>query len=161
MQRHVVCYRIPAFQVALVRLEDLSLRGKPIAITPSVNPQTLLLETSHEAQQEGVYPGMQIAHAKRLCPTLTLTPPNPPAIRKATASINHVVARYAPVWEPASPGHIFLDLTGTTRLLGRACDTAAKIEKEIAERFNTFHLIEGDRIVDAVRTYRGEGKAFL
>jgi D-serine deaminase-like pyridoxal phosphate-dependent protein len=32
---------------------------------------------------------------------------------------------------------------------------------EIAERFNTFHLIDEDRIVDTVRTYRGEGKAFL
>lgn len=32
---------------------------------------------------------------------------------------------------------------------------------EVAERFNTFSLVEGDRIVDEVRTYRGEGKAFL
>jgi D-serine deaminase-like pyridoxal phosphate-dependent protein len=32
---------------------------------------------------------------------------------------------------------------------------------EIAERFNTFCLVEGDRIADRVVTYRGEGKAFL
>ena len=32
---------------------------------------------------------------------------------------------------------------------------------EIAERFNSFFLVEGDRIVDEVKTYRGEGKAFL
>ncbi len=32
---------------------------------------------------------------------------------------------------------------------------------EIAERFNTFSLVERDRIVDRVKTYRGEGKAFL
>ncbi len=32
---------------------------------------------------------------------------------------------------------------------------------EIAERFNEFALVEGDRIVDHVETYRGEGKAFL
>ena len=32
---------------------------------------------------------------------------------------------------------------------------------EVAERFNAFHLVEGGRIVDTVRTYRGEGKAFL
>ena len=77
MQRHVVCYRIPAFQVALARLEDSSLRNTPIAITPSVNPQTVLLETSHEAQQEGAYAGMQVGHAKRVCPALTLLPPDP------------------------------------------------------------------------------------
>jgi len=136
MQRHVVCYRIPAFQVALVRLENASLRDKPIAITPSVNPQTLLLETSREAQQEGVYAGMQVGQATRLCPALRLLLPDPSTTRKATDTIDQVVGRFAPVWESANPGHVFVDLTGTTRLFGRACDTAAKIEEEIAERFN-------------------------
>ncbi len=32
---------------------------------------------------------------------------------------------------------------------------------ELCERFNTLYLIEGDRVVDEVPTYRGEGKAFL
>ncbi len=136
MQRHVVCYRIPAFQVALARLEDSSLRHRPLAITSSVNPQTLLLEASYEAQQEGVCAGMQVGQATRLCPGLTLVPPDPPGIRQATEMIARVVSYFAPVWETASPGHVFLDLTGTTRLFGRACDTATKIEAEIAERFH-------------------------
>ena len=32
---------------------------------------------------------------------------------------------------------------------------------ELCERFETLHLVEGDRIVDAVPTYRGEGRCFL
>jgi D-serine deaminase-like pyridoxal phosphate-dependent protein len=32
---------------------------------------------------------------------------------------------------------------------------------ELCERFNTLHLVEGDRVVDSVPTYRGEGQAFL
>ena len=32
---------------------------------------------------------------------------------------------------------------------------------ELCERFNSLYLMEGDRIVDEVPTYRGEGKAFL
>jgi D-serine deaminase-like pyridoxal phosphate-dependent protein len=32
---------------------------------------------------------------------------------------------------------------------------------EICERFDALHLVEGDRIVDVVPTYRGEGKTFL
>jgi D-serine deaminase-like pyridoxal phosphate-dependent protein len=32
---------------------------------------------------------------------------------------------------------------------------------ELCERFDTLHLVEGNRIVDQVPTYRGEGKAFL
>jgi D-serine deaminase-like pyridoxal phosphate-dependent protein len=32
---------------------------------------------------------------------------------------------------------------------------------ELCERFDTLHLVEGDEIVDAVPTYRGEGQTFL
>jgi D-serine deaminase-like pyridoxal phosphate-dependent protein len=32
---------------------------------------------------------------------------------------------------------------------------------ELCERFGSRYLVEGDRIVDQVPTYRGEGKAFL
>ncbi|MFJ2751758.1 alanine racemase [Streptomyces sp. NPDC087297] len=32
---------------------------------------------------------------------------------------------------------------------------------ELCERFDTLHLIEGDRVADSVPTYRGEGRTFL
>jgi len=32
---------------------------------------------------------------------------------------------------------------------------------ELCERFDTLHLVQGDRIVDLVPTYRGEGRTFL
>jgi D-serine deaminase-like pyridoxal phosphate-dependent protein len=32
---------------------------------------------------------------------------------------------------------------------------------ELCERFDTLHLVAGDRVVDEVPTYRGEGRAFL
>ena len=32
---------------------------------------------------------------------------------------------------------------------------------ELCERFDTLLLVEGDRVVDEIPTYRGEGRAFL
>ena len=32
---------------------------------------------------------------------------------------------------------------------------------ELCERFDALHLIEGDRVVETVPTYRGEGQTFL
>jgi D-serine deaminase-like pyridoxal phosphate-dependent protein len=32
---------------------------------------------------------------------------------------------------------------------------------ELCERFEVLHLVQGEEIVDAVPTYRGEGRAFL
>jgi D-serine deaminase-like pyridoxal phosphate-dependent protein len=57
-----------------------------------------------------------------------------------------------------------------TPLLGAAADRLGIGERvwfrhakagELCERFEALHLIEGDRIVETVPTYRGEGKAFL
>ncbi|MCO6008731.1 amino acid deaminase/aldolase [Actinoallomurus purpureus] len=32
---------------------------------------------------------------------------------------------------------------------------------ELCERFDTLHLVDGDRVIDSVPTYRGEGRTFL
>ncbi|MFD7286286.1 amino acid deaminase/aldolase [Streptomyces sp. NPDC059863] len=57
-----------------------------------------------------------------------------------------------------------------TPLLGPAADDLLIGDKvwfrhakagELCERFDTLHLIEGDRVVAAVPTYRGEGRTFL
>jgi DNA polymerase-4 len=46
--------------------------------------------------------------------------------------LSQIVTRYAPVWEPTRPGGFLLDLTGTTRLFGPPCDTAARLQRDIA-----------------------------
>ncbi len=57
-----------------------------------------------------------------------------------------------------------------TPLLGPTADTLGVGDRvwvrhakagELCERFNSLHLVEGERIVDEVPTYRGEGQCFL
>jgi D-serine deaminase-like pyridoxal phosphate-dependent protein len=57
-----------------------------------------------------------------------------------------------------------------TPLLGRAADAIAIGDRvfmrhakagELCERFTSLHLLEGERIIDQVPTYRGEGQCFL
>ena len=57
-----------------------------------------------------------------------------------------------------------------TPLLGRVADALVVGDRvylrhakagELCERFDSLHLIDGDRIVDEVPTYRGEGQMFL
>ncbi|HEV2981282.1 MAG TPA: alanine racemase [Solirubrobacteraceae bacterium] len=77
--------------------------------------------------------------------------------------------------QPYLPAGLALDgLEGAgevqTPLLGAAADALAvgahvffrhAKAGELCERFTTLHLLEGDRIVDEVPTYRGEGRCFL
>lgn len=74
---------------------------------------------------------MPVDLARRLCPALRLVSPDPPRTRAANRYVQSIAARFAPVWEPVLPGHLFLDLTGTQRLWGPAVDTAVRIEREV------------------------------
>ncbi|MGE3152004.1 MAG: hypothetical protein AB7G48_11500 [Nitrospiraceae bacterium] len=135
MDRQIVCFAIPSFELALARLNDPTLRTRPLALAPFNTPRALLHDVSPEAKQDGLHIGMPLEHARRLCPSLHVLSPNPCRVRSADQSLMNVVALYAPVWEPSQPGSFVMDVTGTARLFGPACDVAAKVQQEIFDRY--------------------------
>lgn len=135
MDRQIVCFGIPAFEVAVARLHDRSLSTRPLAIGPLNTSRALLREVSSEAEQAGVGIGMSVEQARRVCPSLHILSPNPSRVRTAEASLLQVVRRYAPVWEPVQPGSFVMDLTGTGRLFGPASDVAAKVQHEVLAQY--------------------------
>jgi DNA polymerase-4 len=134
MDRRIIYFQIPSFEIALVRRQDSALRHWPVAIAPTNSSRACLREVSREAYDDGLRPGMPVELARRLCPTIHLLPPDPLRVETAQRDLQQIVAEFAPVWEPTHPGHLFLDLTGTRRLFGPAIDTAVRIEREIIRR---------------------------
>src|SRR6185295_12776977 len=139
MERQIVCLAIPSFEVALARLNNPALLTRPLAIAPLNTSRALLREVSREAHHEGLYVGMPVEQAKRLCPSLHVLSPNPHRVHRANHSLLNVVTRYAPVWEPFQPGSFVMDLTGTTRLFGATCDVAAHVQQDILKQ----HHLDG------------------
>ncbi|MBA5867517.1 MAG: hypothetical protein GDA67_12570 [Nitrospira sp. CR1.3] len=135
MDRQIVCFAIPSFEVAVARLNDPTLRTRPLAIAPLNTSRALLREVSPEAEDEGLSVGMSLEHARRVCPSLHVLSPNPYRVHTADQSLLSVVTCYAPVWEPAQSGSFTMDVTGTGRLFGSACDVAAKVQREVLERY--------------------------
>jgi DNA polymerase-4 len=131
MERDVLHLAIPAFPIALTRVSDLSLRERPVAVAPGYSERALLQSVSKEARSEGVHEGMAVYQARRFCPSLILLPPDQELIAKGTRAIQKVSRRFSPILEPAAPGRLFLDLTGSRRLLGPGRDAAARLEREI------------------------------
>jgi DNA polymerase-4 len=72
----------------------------------------------------------------KFCPELIALPPNPPLTERGSRVLSGLAAQYTPVWEPVRPGHVYLDITGTERLWGRAKDTANRIRREVKARFS-------------------------
>jgi DNA polymerase-4 len=70
----------------------------------------------------------------KVCPKLTVLPPDPERTEKASQNLVKMVAHYTPLWEPNRPGNIHLDLTGTERLWGKAKDMGYRLRKEVKTR---------------------------
>jgi len=122
---------IPAFSIAVERGCHPALRDRPVAVAPPHSERALILSASTEARKEGVFKGMPLGKALKFCPDLTVLHPNPALTEKASQVLTKMVAQYTPLWEPFRPGHIYLDMTGTERLWGRAKDTASRLRREI------------------------------
>ena len=134
MDRQIVCFAIPTFQVALARQMDTALRGRPVVVALSLTPRSLITEVSREAQEEGIRVGMPVIQARQQCSSLRILPPDPIRLSQADHALGTLVGRFAPLWESVQPGRLFLDLTGTGKLFGPARDTALRIEREVSQQ---------------------------
>jgi DNA polymerase-4 len=134
MLRNIVHIHIPAFPIAVARVVHPELRARPVAVAPAQSVRGLVLSVSSEARREGLFKGMPLVKAFARCPGLTVIPPDPGLAERAGRELCRMAAWYTPLWEPSRPGHVYLDLTGTQRLWGRAKDTALRLGREIKGR---------------------------
>jgi DNA polymerase-4 len=134
LHRHIIHLHIPAFSIAVARVCQPELRDRPVVMAPPQSERTLILSVSPEARKEGIRKGLPVKKATRLCPNLTVLPPNPERTEKACQALSRMVEQYTPIWEPSRPGHLYLDLTGTERLWGKAKDTGCRLRQEIKDR---------------------------
>jgi DNA polymerase-4 len=134
MDRAILHLDIPAFPVAVERVVSPRLRERPVVVAPSSSTRASILVASLEARRAGVFRGMPLARAARICRDLIVLPPNEPLYRRASDAILKILNGFSPLLEPAGGGHVFLDMTGTARLFGRSVDSADRIQREVRER---------------------------
>jgi DNA polymerase-4 len=114
--------------------------------------RALILSVSPEARREGIFKGMPLGKAMKFCPDLTVLPPNRDLTGKACRVLGKAVAHYTPLWEPSRPGHIYLDVTGTDRLWGKAKDTASRLRQEIRGHLRLSGMVgvAGNKMVSSI-----------
>jgi DNA polymerase-4 len=152
MHRHIIHLHIPAFPIAVERVCRPELRDRPVAMAPPHSERALILSVSPEARKEGIFKGMPLGKAMKFCPDLTVLPPNRDLTGKACHVLDKAVAHYTPLWEPSRPGHIYLDVTGTDRLWGKAKDTASHLRREIKEHLRLSGMVgvAGNKMVSSI-----------
>ena len=131
--RRVLHLDVDAFLASVESSLDSSLRGKPLVIGADPNTRGLVMSCSYEARAFGVHPGMFAREAKRRCPSAIFRPGDSRAANGVRARLASLLLRFSPVVEIASIDDFFLDLTGTTRLAGAACQVAENIQRTVWE----------------------------
>src|ERR1051326_9038077 len=134
MPRQIVCFQVPSLHIAVARASAPALRRRPVAVAPPT-ARGVLFEVSAEAAGEDVCADMHLDRARLRCPGLKIIAPQSEGVPAAHAAVLESLRYFSPIWEPIRPGHFYLDLTSTARLFGRAVDTAARMEKEVLERY--------------------------
>ena len=161
MDRHIIHLHIPAFPIAVERVCCPELRDRPVAVAPVHSERALILSASSEARKEGIFKGMPLGNAVKFCPDLKVVPPNSRLLGRASKGLTDVVTRYTPLWEPSRPGHIYLDVTGTERLWGKAREAGDRLRREVRGRLCLPGVVgvSGNKMVSSIasRIVRSEG----
>lgn len=134
MQRSILHVDLDAFFVAVERVLEPNLRGRPVVVGGAPAERGVVAAASYEARAFGVRSAMPMAQALRLCPDLVRVPPRFDVYERASRAVFRVLESYTPVVEPVSVDEGYLDLTGTERLFGRAVDVAERLRREVRER---------------------------
>lgn len=149
MTRDILHLAVPDFDVALARAVDPSLRHRPLAVAAGQSQGSLLRCVSDEARRDGVTPGMNVHLARKCCPALQLLTPRPELVSKAGQVLQDLACHCSPLWEPNGEGRLFLDLTGSRRLLGSPLDVATRLERQISDRLRVPAMcgVAGNKLV--------------
>ena len=129
--RRILHLDIDAFLASVEQAEHPELRGKPVVVGGLPHERNLVMSSSYEARAFGVRPGMRLAEAARLCPRAIFRRGDSQAANRRREAVTRLLLAVSPKVEVASIDDFFVDLTGSTRAQGAACDVAAELRARI------------------------------
>jgi DNA polymerase IV len=134
--RRILHLDVDAFLASVEQARDPRLRGKPVIVGGAPTSRNLVMSCSYEARAQGVRPGMMSREAARRCPRAVFLPGDSRAASAKREEIVGLLLRASPLVEVTSIDDVFIDLTGSTRLLGAACEVAQRLRSSIGQRLH-------------------------
>ncbi|MCH2102126.1 MAG: DNA polymerase IV [Planctomycetes bacterium] len=126
---------LDAFFVAVERVLDPSLIGKPVVVGGSPEGRGVVAAASYEARAYGVHSAMPMARAVRLCPQLVRVRGSRDAYRRASKAVFQQLRALSSQLQKVSIDEAFLELTGESLSQGSAFQKAVRLQAEVRERF--------------------------
>ncbi|THB77954.1 MAG: hypothetical protein D3926_14590 [Desulfobacteraceae bacterium] len=137
MESTIIHLNIADFAVAVERCAQPGLKRRPLIIAPPGAARAVVYDMSEEAFQQGVRKGMPLGRATRICRDATVLPPMTQRYELAMRDLIKRTLAYSPRVESGSDdGHLFVDVTGTSRLFGPPVDVAWRLNREMKKDFS-------------------------
>lgn len=115
--RNIVHFDLDSFFVAVERLVNSSLNGKPVIIG-GTSDRGVVSSCSYEARTFGVHSAMPMKMARILCPDAVYIRGDMELYSKYSHMVTDIIAEKAPVYEKASIDEHYIDITGMDRFFG-------------------------------------------
>lgn len=132
--RHVLHVDLDAFFVAVERVIDPRLHGRPVVVGGPPESRGVVAAASYEARAYGIHSAMPMGQALRLCPDLVRVSGSRGMYSRASKAVFSLLGEYTPMIEKVSVDEAYLDLSGTEHLFGHALDAADRMRREVKER---------------------------
>lgn len=132
MTRVIFHVDLDAFFVAVERVLDPSLIGKPVVVGGAPGHRGVVMSASYEARRYGVRSAMPASEARRLCPQAVFVPGKLHEYRKVSARFIDILRSFTPLVEQVSVDEAYLDMAGTELLFGPPEAAARSMKARIA-----------------------------
>src|SRR6187401_3478823 len=135
--RSILHVDMDAFYASVEQLDNPEYKGRPVIV--GADPREgqgrgVVAACSYEARKFGVRSALPISRAWKLCPEGVYVRPRMERYVEVSKQVMDVFRRYTDLVEPLSIDEAFLDITGSTTLLGTPEQIARAVKTEIHDK---------------------------
>jgi DNA polymerase-4 len=134
--RAILHVDLDAFFVAVEQARDPSLRGRCVVVGGDPRGRGVVSTASYEARHYGLYSGMPLATAQRLCPHAVFLRGDFRRYEEASRAFHAILRDFTPLVEPGGLDEAYLDLTGCELVAGTPVEAACHIRARVREELS-------------------------
>ena len=132
--RQILHVDMDAFYASVEQLDQPEYAGRAVIVGADPKAGTgrgVVAACSYEARELGVHSALPISHAWRRCPNGVYLRPRMVRYQEVSVAIMGILRRYTDMVEPISIDEAFLDVSGSTALMGPAEGIAREVKAAI------------------------------
>src|SRR5215470_18072084 len=131
--RRILHIDMDAFYASVEQRDRPELAGRPVAVGGRPESRGVVAAASYEARKFGVRSAIPMSRAVRLCPELTIVPPDFAKYRAVSQQVFAIYRTVTPLVEPLSLDEAYLDVTENSWGELLAVEVAKRLKAAIRE----------------------------